>query len=91
MKFFDVAVGVFALIGSSPQVSRTVDGGKSWTALAPPAVEGTVASWSFVDSEHGWMLVSAKSPITNPPTYLYRTKDGGLSWQKLALPTSPDQ
>ena len=91
MKFFDVAVGVFALVGAAPQLYRTADGGKSWSALPPPAVEGTVASWSFVDSEYGWMLVSAKGPITNPPTYLYRTQDGGLSWQKLGLPAAPDQ
>ena len=91
MKFFDVAAGVFALIGTSPQMYRTADGGKSWSVLPPPAVEGSVESWSFVDSEYGWMLVNAKSPITNPPTYLYRTQDGGLSWHKVGLPALPDQ
>ncbi|OLB82730.1 MAG: hypothetical protein AUI15_37475 [Actinobacteria bacterium 13_2_20CM_2_66_6] len=91
LKFFDVAVGIFALVGTSPQMYRTADGGRTWSALQAPAVEGTVASWSFVDSEYGWMLVSAKSPITNPPTYLYRTDDGGVSWHKRGLPAPPDQ
>lgn len=88
MKFFDAAVGVFALVGTSPQLYRTADGGRTWATLPPPAVDGRVVSWSFVDSYYGWMLVSGTIPISNPPTYLYRTEDGGVSWQKLARPGS---
>src|SRR5579872_5177663 len=50
LKFFDIAVGVLGLVGETPKLFRTADGGKSWTALPVPRLAGTVLSWSFVDS-----------------------------------------
>ncbi len=92
MKFFDVAVGVFALIGTSPLLYRTADGGRTWSAVPVPKVRGTVLSWSFVDSDFGWMLASGPSFTTPPSAYLYRTEDGGVSWTNLGLPAAaPDQ
>lgn len=92
LKFFDVAVGVFALEGTSPLLYRTADGGKTWVAMPGPKSKGIALSWSFVDSDFGWVLVSGTSPTTPLPAYLYRTEDGGVSWTNLGLPApAPDQ
>lgn len=82
MRFFDRSTGVFALLGTSPLLRRTTDGGKTWSVL--PALDSTSAvdSWSFVDSTHGWML--AESPSRE--ARLYRSQDGGRSWDDLGAP-----
>lgn len=86
VKFFDAAVGVFALVGAAPHLYRTDDGGKSWVGIAGPRTKGLALSWSFVDSYFGWVLVSGTSPATPLPAYLYRTEDGGASWTNLGTP-----
>ena len=82
MKFFDRSTGVFALLGTSPLLRRTTDGGKTWSPL--PVLDSTSAvdSWSFVDSTHGWMLADSPSREAR----LYRTEDGGRSWDDLGPP-----
>jgi photosystem II stability/assembly factor-like uncharacterized protein len=92
LKFFDTAVGLFGLIGTTPQLFRTSDGGRSWTSRPVPKVAGSVLSWSWVDSYFGWVLVSGTSATSPLPAYLYRTEDGGISWQNLGVPApAPDQ
>lgn len=88
MKFFDASVGVVALVGAQPILMRTGDGGQTWQtrpALKEPA---TVLSWSFVDSDHGWMLVTKQSPTGVPPAHLYSTEDGGFLWRDLGSPVA---
>jgi photosystem II stability/assembly factor-like uncharacterized protein len=85
LKFFDTAVGIVGLVGTTPRLYRTADGGKTWSGVAVTGVGGTVLSWSFVDSYFGWVLVSSASTAT----YLYRTVDGGLSWTNLGTPAPP--
>src|SRR5437867_520763 len=77
LKFFDQSVGVFALVGTRPVLRRTSDGGRTWSSL--PALDpGTAAlSWSFVDSDHGWLLAARTSPTDSSPARLHRTVDGG--------------
>jgi photosystem II stability/assembly factor-like uncharacterized protein len=90
LKFFDEAVGVFALVGARPLLYRTADGGRSWTTRAALTASSVVLSWSFVDSWHGWMLVS-EATATPSPARLYRTQDAGLSWTDLGVPVqAPD-
>jgi photosystem II stability/assembly factor-like uncharacterized protein len=92
LKFFDSAVGVFGILGTTPEIYRSSDGGRSWTALPLPKVHGTVLSWSWVDSYFGWFLMSGTAPQSPVPTYLYRTENGGVSWTNLGLPApAPDQ
>jgi photosystem II stability/assembly factor-like uncharacterized protein len=90
LKFFDASVGVLALVGTQPVLRRTSDGGATW--LSRPALRepSTVLSWSFVDSDHGWMLAAAQRPGELLPAHLYRTEDGGLSWTDLGRPV-PDE
>lgn len=92
LKFFDVAVGVLGLVGTTPQLFRTHDGGQSWTSLPVPDSSGSVLSWSFVDSYFGWALISGTTAMWPLPAYLYRTEDGGQTWKNLGVPApAPDQ
>jgi photosystem II stability/assembly factor-like uncharacterized protein len=88
LKFFDRAVGVVALRTPRSALYRTGDGGRTWTSLAAPKT-GSVLSWSFVDSDHGWALVEVGTRL---PTLLYRTEDGGHTWIDLGPPVpAPDR
>lgn len=92
LKFFDVAVGVLGLVGTTPQLYRTHDGGRTWSSLPVPNTAGSVLSWSFVDSYFGWALITGTTAAWPLPAYLYRTEDGGLTWKNLGVPApAPDQ
>jgi photosystem II stability/assembly factor-like uncharacterized protein len=85
LKFFDAQVGVFALIGSRPMLHRTSDGGQTWTVRPALNQHSSVLSWSFVDSDNGWMLAD----IGRRASELYRTEDGGRTWKDLGVPVGP--
>src|SRR6266513_2859423 len=89
MKFFDQRVGIFALLGVRPLLYRTDDGGATWITRPALREGASVISWSFVDSDHGWMLARDPNPPANAPTRLYGTQDGGLSWNDLGPPVAP--
>jgi photosystem II stability/assembly factor-like uncharacterized protein len=92
LKFFDAAVGVYGLIGTTARLYRTIDAGQTWTSLPVPDAKGSVLSWSFIDSYYGWALISGTSAVFPLPAYLYRTDDGGRTWQDLGVPaSSPDR
>ncbi|HEV2140704.1 MAG TPA: hypothetical protein VGT01_05885 [Candidatus Dormibacteraeota bacterium] len=92
LKFFDALAGVFGLVGGNPVLFRTTDAGRTWAPVSIRGVGGMVLSWSFVDSDYGWALVSGTSPDTPLPAYLYRTVDGGGLWTNLGVPApAPDQ
>ena len=90
---------------------RTADGGRTWQQAAPIPVRFSVPTdviwtgpnnhsdlFSFVDAQHGWLLlgsgpVSATVADGVSPTWigatwrvgdLYRTTDGGLHWSLVA-------
>lgn len=86
VKFFDPSVGVFALVGTRPLLRRTADGGRSWSWLPALDAAASALSWSFVDSDHGWMLASRTTPSGSSPARLYRTDDGGRTWSDLGAP-----
>src|SRR5438874_10214413 len=90
LKFFDRSVGLFGLVGTRPLLHLTSDGGRTWLPLPAQNVPGTVLSWSFVDSDHGWMLVNTGRSTS--AARLYRTVDGGHLWTDLRSPVdAPDQ
>ena len=92
LKFFDAAVGISGLIGTTARLYRTIDGGQTWMSLPVPDAQGSVLSWSFLDAYYGWVLISGSSAEFPLPAYLYRTDDGGRTWQDLGVPApSPDQ
>ncbi len=91
LKFFDELAGVFALTGTQPLVRFTADGGQTW--VSRPAISGAVeaVSWSFIDSDYGWLLASPATDATPVVARLYRTSDGGASWSDLGVPVpAPD-
>jgi photosystem II stability/assembly factor-like uncharacterized protein len=85
VKFFDTMAGVFALVGTRPVLNRTTDGGRTWAAIPALSKHSTVLSWSFVDSERGWMLAD---PGTGSRPRLYSTDDRGWSWRDLGPPVA---
>lgn len=92
LKFFDAAVGVAGLVGTTARLYRTIDGGQTWMSLPVPDAKGSVLSWSFIDAYYGWVLISGTSAEFPLPAYLYRTDDGGRTWHDLGVPAlSPDQ
>lgn len=86
MKFFDPEAGVLALVGARPVLWRTSDGGQTWAPRRVLDIPATVLSWSFVDSDHGWMLATPQAPAELLPARLYRTDDAGRSWADLGPP-----
>jgi photosystem II stability/assembly factor-like uncharacterized protein len=86
MKFFDPAAGVLALVGARPVLWRTSDGGQTWASRRVLDIPATVLSWSFVDSDHGWMLATPQAPGELLPARLYRTEDAGRTWVDLGAP-----
>jgi photosystem II stability/assembly factor-like uncharacterized protein len=92
LEFFDRRVGLLAFLGGPPLLYRTTDGGTTWTALRALTPWTSVLSWSFVDSDHGWMLARSAGETPQAPPRLYRTQDGGGSWEDLGQPVAvPEQ
>jgi photosystem II stability/assembly factor-like uncharacterized protein len=91
LHFFDTRQGLFALVGAQPVLDWTGDGGRTWSSRLPLGGRAYVLSVSFVDPQHGWLLVRAGSRIA-ASVDLYRTADGGATWTDLGTPTpSSDQ
>jgi photosystem II stability/assembly factor-like uncharacterized protein len=63
---------------------RTLDGGISWMPVATPSIPAgrVILEVDFVDSLHGWMLVTPDDS-TMDTIELFGTTDGGVSWQGL--------
>lgn len=92
MKFFDRSAGLFALIGTSPLLRRTSDGGRTWSELPALSSSTFVTSWSFTDANHGWMLVNDPGRTRSWAPRLFRTEDGGATWTDMGTPVSaPDR
>ncbi len=87
VNFFDANQGVVAVLGSQPVLYRTVDAGRRWSAT--PIRGGvadltSVASVSFADAVHGWLLLS--TPTVASGAELLHTDDGGATWTNLGSP-----
>jgi photosystem II stability/assembly factor-like uncharacterized protein len=69
---------------SKLQISRTTDGGATWTATQiPDATAYSYASVFFVDSKTGYASGSQWSRSPNP---VLKTINGGVTWSALAVP-----
>jgi photosystem II stability/assembly factor-like uncharacterized protein len=92
LEFFSRRLGILALLGGPPVLYRTSDGGATWTTLRALSPWTSVLSWSFVDSDHGWMLARDAGETPSAPGRLYRTQDGGRTWVNLGQPVAaPEQ
>lgn len=73
-------------------VYATTDGGATWQPLTLPAKARTDASVavSFVDAEHGWLIVHIQNCATQGcPVIVYATTDGGAAWREIAANVLP--
>jgi|GEM_PF-6516413 len=64
------------------------DGGATWRrclALDGPVGHELIGSCSFVDADHGWLIVAHRGGGGENGVFLLRTKDGGRSWQRSKL------
>jgi hypothetical protein len=76
------------------QVAMTGNSGASWSYVAVdlthvdyvPSSPPSIASISFSDPMHGWMLIDASSSQLSRRGYLFRTTDGGMHWRLLPAP-----
>jgi photosystem II stability/assembly factor-like uncharacterized protein len=87
------AVGSASACADSFVVFNTGDGGATWKKGSQIAVKldsnvTVPGSWtislSFVDRDHGWLLVKALAGFGYSLGPLYRTVDGGRSWTMVA-------
>ncbi len=85
MQFFDSAHGLLALMGAQPLMFRTADGGRTWSSHPGMSAAGYVLSTSFVDPDHGWLLIRSGTR-TGVTGELLRTVDGGAAWTNLGSP-----
>jgi len=61
-------------------VFRTSDGAKSWQSATFQLADGSPSQLSFVDPQHGWMLLQVNNGVA-----IYRTSDGGLHWAQASV------
>lgn len=79
------------LVASSPEraaLSKTSDGGRTWTDIGATGLNGIVDTLQFVDATDGWALTQPKGTDYR----LSATRDGGRTWRLLdpvAQPTVP--
>jgi len=70
-------------------VYGTTDGGATWTTGYPFSIQsGAPVDTFFVDSTHGWMLITLVEFHSDNAVEIRRTKDGGVTWE-LASRTEP--
>jgi photosystem II stability/assembly factor-like uncharacterized protein len=71
-----------------PFVSRTVDGGNSWTSL-PLDSDWEISSFQALSADTAWISIALVSGFSSGffKTGLYKTTDGGQTWVKnLTIP-----
>jgi len=67
-------------------VYRTADGGQTWDSGTPITVAGGgPGAFDFVDSEHGWLMVSLGAAAGSEAIEIWRTIDGGMNWEEASL------
>jgi photosystem II stability/assembly factor-like uncharacterized protein len=70
---------------NTTMVFGTADGGRSWTESAPLRTQSTVSELSFVNPQHGLlMLGGGDGAMGEDAVRLYRTSDGGAHWSPAA-------
>ncbi|GAB6989156.1 WD40/YVTN/BNR-like repeat-containing protein [Paenibacillus pini] len=73
---------------SQQQLLQTNDGGKTWSALTSLNGYSQLHNISFIDPNHGWMIVTKQGP-THHLTQNLVTSDGGRTWTPVS--TDMDQ
>ena len=65
---------------------RTKTGGQHWTNITPPNIgQSIIRAVSFLDTQHGWLILTKADKGGNITYALARTFDGGKNWQNKEL------
>lgn len=98
--FLNRAMGwaVVSASGETPRLAATFDGGVSWTITGLSVTNGEadfinyggIATISFADATHGWILLRSVSSINFSRGILLRTTNGGETWNRLPNPPIAD-
>jgi photosystem II stability/assembly factor-like uncharacterized protein len=77
----------------SIDIASTTNGGESWQistfasqVLPKPEIIGGIASLSFSDLQHGWLVLHLVSSSNFSFGALLRTEDGGNTWEAMPPP-----
>lgn len=63
----------------SGRLSRTTDGGRTWSEYSVPFSRGDL---TFLDADSGWMLAELGVGAGSNPVAVFQTLDGGRSWRR---------
>ncbi len=79
---------------SQLQVFRTTDAGQTWQSTTVDfgnQYNVTGSQITFLDAQHGWIMVGMGAAAGSMEAAILRTSDGGATWSLLstALPTGP--
>jgi photosystem II stability/assembly factor-like uncharacterized protein len=67
---------------STMLVWRTRDGGQTWNKGEPIAERGFGGQLTFVDTQHGWLLMGNDIAAGSESVTLYKTENGGINWEE---------
>lgn len=74
--------------GGALNLARTVDGGRIWTVVTPPAAVSSVANGDVLlkakSSQRAWLVVAPYSGRLSKDTLIFGTGNGGASWSESA-------
>jgi photosystem II stability/assembly factor-like uncharacterized protein len=74
--------------GGALNLARTVDGGKVWTVVTPPAAASSVAngdvSLRAKSAQRAWLVVAPYSGQLSKDTLVFSTGNGGARWRESA-------
>lgn len=76
---------------SQQVVWRTSDAGQTWSASQELPLTGQEPmfepkTFSFINSQQGWLLVHVDSGMSHEYSHLFATEDGGKSWERVMDP-----
>lgn len=73
-------------LSKSAIVLRTSDGGRTWvrTEIAAREQAPYPKAITFIDAEHGWLVLSYGAAAGSEAVEVFRTADGGTTWNSVA-------
>jgi len=76
------------MVGSGGRVSKTNDGGESWTHTFLPTIQDNFYTVIFFDENNGWVGGGKYGDNYRGEGYIWRTEDGGKKWNLSTLVTN---